>query len=190
MTQPSALVIPGKRGTSTDFEPDLAHQGARMQGTAAAKGHEGEFRRIMPALDGYEADGPGHSGIRDLDDRLRRARRVEAERTSDMGQDGLRRRFDIETCELVADGAFRIDAAKHHIGVGQRRARVAAAIAGRPRQGARAFRSHLEEATLVDARDRAAARSDGRDLDHGRADDEAEIDGGLGRERGVSISDQ
>ena len=74
--------------------------------------------------------------------------------------------LDVETRELVADRAFRVDAAEHDIGVGERRARVAGAVAGRPGKRTGAFRPHLEQATLVDARDRAAARSDRRDLDH------------------------
>ena len=86
----------------------------------------------MPALDRDEADGAGHAGVRDLDDGFRRARGVEPEGMPHMREDSLRRRADVETRELVADRAFRVDAAEHHVGVGQRRARVAAAVAGRP----------------------------------------------------------
>ena len=34
-----------------------------MQGAAAAEGHEGELRGIVPALDRHEPDGAGHAGI-------------------------------------------------------------------------------------------------------------------------------
>ena len=57
------------------------------------------------------------------------------------------------------------------------------AVAGGSRHRAGAFRSDLEQPAAIDRGDRAAAGADGGDLDHRRADHQAEIDGGLRRER-------
>ena len=98
-------------------------------------------------------------------------------------------RLDIERFQLAADRPLRIDAAEHDLGVGQRRPGVALAVAHRPRHRAGALRADLQQAAAVDRGDRAAAGADRRDLDHRRADDEAEVDGGLRRERSLAAGD-
>ena len=63
------------------------------------------------------------------------------------------------------------------------------AVADRARHRAGAFRADLQQAAAIDRGDRAAAGADGRDLDHRRADHEAEIDRGLRRERRLAAGD-
>ena len=86
--------------------------------------------------------------------------------------------------EAAADRAFGVDAAEHDVGVRHRRPRAARAVAGGAGDGARALRTHREEARGVHAGDGAAARADRRDLDHWRADHRAEVERGLGGQRG------
>ena len=188
-TQPSAEVMPGKRGTSAHFEADLADQRADVQRAAAAERHRDEARRIVPALDGDETDRARHARVGDPHDR---GRRVVASRPSGSPTcvgDGALGRLDVERLQLAAERARGVDAAEHDLGIGQRRPRVALAIADRPRHRAGAFRPDLQEAAAIDRGDRAAARADGGDLDHRRADDQAEIDGGLRRDRDLAAGD-
>ena len=146
-------------------------------------GIEGELRRIVPALDRDEADGAGHAGIRDLDDRF-----GGGGTSSPRGRPTCARmaRFAASTSSRASlppigrSALMRPSTTLASVSVGRV---VAAAVAGRPRNRARAFRPDLEQAAVVDRCDRAAARADRRDLDHRRADDEAEIDGGLRRKR-------
>ena len=66
---------------------------------------------------------------------------------------------------------------------------VALAIAHGPRNRTGAFRPDLQQATAIDRGDRAAAGADGGDLHHRGADDQAEIDRGLGGECGSAAGD-
>ena len=101
---------------------------------------------------------------------------------ADMRGDGRARRRHVEPG--LADRPLGIDAAEHDLGVRQRRPRIAAAVAGRSRHRAGAIRSDLQEPAAIDRGDRAAAGADGGDLHHRGADHQAEIDRGLGGERG------
>ena len=189
MTQPSAEVTPGKRGTTRAFQADLLDQGADMQRAAAAERHRREFRRVVTTLDRDEADRARHARVGDLDDRLGGCLHVEPERLADMSADRALRGIEVEPGELAADRPIRIDAAEHDMGVGQGRALVALAVAGGSGHRTRAFRADVQQAAAIDRGDRAAAGADGGDLDHRRADDEAEVDRGLRRERRLGAGD-
>ena len=69
---------------------------------------------------------------------------------------------------LAADELVRGDAAQHDVRVGNR-GPVAFAIAGRAGIGARALRTHAQQAAFIHARDGAAARADGMDIEHRHA---------------------
>ena len=165
-TQPSADVMPGNRGTKRGLQPDLADQRADVQRAAAAERHGDETSRIVAAFDRDEPDRAGHAGVGDLHDRCRRRRGVETERRADMRRDGAFGRFDIERFQPAAERARRVDAAEHDLGIGQRRPRVALAVAHGSGHRAGAFRADLEQAAAIDRGDRAAAGSDRGDLDH------------------------
>ena len=79
-TQPSADVMPGKRGTSAHLSPICADQRADMQRAAAAERHRDELRRIVPALDRDQADGARHARLGDAHDGGRGVVGREAER--------------------------------------------------------------------------------------------------------------
>ena len=61
--------------------------------------------------------------------------------------------------DRTARETIRIDAAKHHVGIGDRRLLAAAAIAGGSRLGAGAVGTDHDAAQRVDPRDRAASRA-------------------------------
>ena len=79
--------------------------------------------------------------------------------------------------------------AEHQPGVGHRRLGAAAAIADRPRVGARALRSHLERAVFVDPGERPAAGPDRLDVEHRRLDRIA-LDRRVAGELGRQVADQ
>ena len=62
--------------------------------------------------------------------------------------------------QCASEQKFGVQAAKYDIGISDSRLRAAAVITGGPRIGADAFRADVEEATLVYARDAAAASAD------------------------------
>ncbi len=177
---------PGEARYHRAFEPDVLDQRAGMQRTATAERHGGESPRIVSALDRDQADGAGHAGVGDPDDGLGRLHHVEAERASDVRRDGALRRLDVEARKLAADRALGVDAAEHDMRIGEGRALVALSVAGGPGPRAGALGADLQQPAAIDRGDRAAAGTDGGDLDHRRADDEAEIDGALRGERGLA----
>jgi hypothetical protein len=65
--------------------------------------------------------------------------------------------------QATAEQKFGMKPSEHHVGVGDRGRRAAAAVAGRPRIGANALRTDMEESAGIDARDAAAAGADGVD---------------------------
>src|SRR5262245_57182410 len=65
--------------------------------------------------------------------------------------------------QAAAGEALRVVTAKHQVGVGNRRMGASAAVAGRPRFGASAFRADGNAAERVEMGEAAAA---GADLDH------------------------
>ena len=68
---------------------------------------------------------------------------------------------------LPADqAAIGAEPAEHHLSVGRCGLAAAAAVAGRPRIGARRLRADAVDAAVVDIGDGAAARPDGVDIDH------------------------
>ena len=76
------------------------------------------------------------------------------------------------------------------MGVRDGRLAAAAAVADGARHGARALRPDRSSAARVqDARDRAAARADGHDVDHGQADRPV-ADAAVGGEAGLAAVDQ
>ena len=105
-----------------------------------------------------------------------------------MRGDGAFGGLGIECLEL-AEGAQRIDATENELRIRERGAGVAMAVAGWPRHRACAFRPDLEQPAAIDAGKRAAACPDGRDLDHGGANDNAEIDGRLRRDSCFPVGD-
>ena len=174
----------GKARHQRALEPDLPDHRAHMQRAAAAERHADESSRDR----GRARSTP--AGSRPPCAHWRRARCASAASSTSSPSGAPTwsaiaawrpRRRDAPTSPPI--GRVGVDAAEHDVGIGQRRPLVALAVAGRPRHRAGAFRPDLQQPAAIDRRDRAAAGADGRDLDHRRADDQAEIDGRLRRER-------
>ena len=172
------------------LQADAADHRADVQCPAAAEGKRHESAGVVAAFDRHEPDGAGHFGVGNTDDGFCRRDRIQSERPPHMLDDGVMRRLRIEPGKLAADGPLAVDAPEHEIGVRQRRSRIALAVAGGSRPGARALGTYFEQPPLVDVRNGPAAGADGGDLDHGRADDEAEVDGRLRRQRRLAVGDQ
>ncbi len=179
----------GKPRHQGDFEADFLDDGTDMQRAAPAERHADELCRIMATFDRYKTDRARHAGVGDPHDRLGRLQHVDAERLTDMRHDRPPGGLDIETRELAADRFLGVDTPEHHMRIGQGRPLIALAVAGRSRHRTGAFRPHLQQPPAIDRGNRSAAGADGRDLDHRRADDEPEIDGGLRRQRRSSVND-
>ena len=82
----------------------------------------------------------------------------------------------IQPVQLAADGVVGINTAQNDIGVGHGGARVPLTIGDRAGRGPGAFRPDVQQAALIDPSDRATARADCRNLDHGGPDHHAEVD--------------
>ena len=103
-------------------------------------------------------------GRRHRQDALDRGGQVDAEPGCHRRQ-RRRRARRVEPHAAAGKGAG-IEEAAGKEGIGQRRPRAAASVAGRAGIGARAFRSDLEHAGLIEPDHRSAAGADRRDADH------------------------
>ena len=110
-------------------------------------------------------------------------------------------RLDGVQLERAADEVRRVDVAEDDVGVGDRRCLAARVVAHRSGRGAGAFRADLQRAGGVEPHQRAAARSDFREVDRrhleevaragekARADHDARADRVLVRARHLAILD-
>ena len=146
-----------------DLAADLASRPAERR--------QGVIARIEAAFGGDAAHGLGHLLDRDGDEalgggfRCRQAHGVGQRRQSRAGGGGIERLIAVR-----AEGGGeigRIDAAQHEIGVGHR-GRAAPSVAGGTGIGAGAVGAHTG-ASAIEEQDRAAARRDGFDIQHRRA---------------------
>ena len=126
-----------------------------VQRPRAAEGDEPEVARVVAALDRHDAQRGVHVLVGDVDDRLRGGHGVDAQPLGDR-RHGPLGRLDVERQAPAELGPAR-EPAEHDVGVGDRRLRPAASVAGGPGIGARAARADLERAGEVQVGDRAAA---------------------------------
>ena len=139
-----------------------------MQRPGATKGDQVEIAVVQPALDGDPPDGDRHIVVHRFDDCVRGFLDRKIKRTGD----GFHRTARCVAVKLhpAAEEEFRIDAAKHHIGVGDRRFRSAFAVAGRAGLRAGALWPDFQQTVLTDMSNRAAAGADCRKIDMRRDD--------------------
>ena len=136
-----------------------------MQRGTAPEGDQGAFSDIQPLFNRMDPCRTGHVLINDFNHRLRAARWIgfqciahgSLERL--LGGGCIQR--DAPACESVS-----IQPAQYEVGIGHRCPFAAAAIAGRPRFGTRAPRSHRDATQFIHARKRASARTDFDHVDH------------------------
>ena len=99
--------------------------------------------------------------------------------------------FRLSLVELhsAAEEMIRVQNAGNDIGIGDRGVLAAAVVANRARVGAGAIGTDLQPSDRVDARDRAAARADGMDVEH-RQRDRPQVDFSLGGDHRIALMDQ
>ena len=143
-----------------------------MQGAGAAEGEQGEVARVVAALERHEPDGARHLVIGDAHDGAGHLVRRQPEVRADLGVEDLADAIEGRR-PADAEQPRRIEPPQQEIGVGDRGLRPAAPVADRPGIGARALRPHLQDSRRAHPRDRAAARADRVDVDHGHAHGQA-----------------
>ena len=143
-----------------------------VHGPRPAEGEERIGAEVLAALDAVHARGARHVFVHHAVDAPRRVGQREPHGAGHRRFHRLLRRVHVET-HAAAEEEARIEIAQEKIGVGDRGHLPALRIAGGAGIGARAVRSHLEEAHAIDAGQRSAARPDLDQLDAGHADGEA-----------------
>ena len=164
----------GKRRHQHRADADLLHQGGAMHRTRAAERHQREIAWIVPAFDRQQANAARHPLIDHGEDRLGGLLDAETKLRPKIPH-RLARSLDVEAVALDANWPRRIDTRQHHVGVGHRRLRSAAAPAHRARIGAGALGSDLQDPRAIDMRDASAARPDRVYVDHRQAERQAEV---------------
>ena len=144
-------------------EVELAGDLGRVQPRGAAKGEQREAPRVDAAPHRDQPHPLGHVGVDDAMDAVRRGQPIDAERCGD----AVDRRLGRAPVEPAppAEKARRVEIAQHQVGVGDRRLGAALAVAGRARNRTGARRADMQDAALVDPRDRAAAGADAGDVE-------------------------
>ena len=145
-------------------DAEIARHVERVDAAVAADGDQRQVARVAPALHRHGADRARHGRVGDGADAVRRILQRQAERLGHVRQDRPLAQAPVDG-QPAAGQRARIDEAQHDVGVRHRRPLVAEAVAGRPRHGAGRLRPDLEQAALVDARERAAAGPDLGDVD-------------------------
>ena len=158
---PNADSTLGCGGTITDELCKQARDLAGMNRAGAAEGEQRHAAVIDAAVGGVRARGCRHRLGDDAEDAARRVRRREIE----LGGERRHRPVGGGAVELhvAAEKVVGVEQAEHEVGVGHRRLRSAAAVAGRAGRGAGAFGTDLEQSQRIGMGDAAAA---GADLDH------------------------
>ena len=167
---------------------ELARDAAGMHRPGAAEGEQHEIAQVVPAHGGDRLDRLLHLHVDDADDAFGRSRHAHAKRARDLVLDRRARRGDVEP-HPAAQEIVLAQVAEHEVAVGDGRHLAAAAVAGRPRHRAGAFRADLEHAEAVDAGDGAAAGADGVDVHH-RHREVAALDLAAAGDRGLAVLDQ
>src|SRR5262249_56894634 len=106
----------------------------------------------------------------------------------DMRSHDPARRLEIEQ-QATTKPRLAAEPAEQQIGIGDRRSRAAAAVAGRTGRGLGAMWADPQGATIIDPCDRSAAGADRVDVDRRQADGYL-IDLGASGGFGLSVSDQ
>jgi hypothetical protein len=170
-TQPSALVMPGRAGTSTLRNAEFAGEGRGMERTCAAKGEEREVARVLAdrLIDTIRIC-PRHVGIGDADQH--RIGRSLASRPS-RAPSSLWKIVLISASGHASPGMELSRSGTGGQAAGWHPKSSAACRPGHSRSGREAtgaLRPDLQNARRIDTRDRAAAGADGADIDHRHMD--------------------
>ena len=161
--KPKALSTPGVVGMISGSAPMSRASALACSGPAPPKATSAEVARVVAALDADHAQGGVHVLVGDVDDRLRRCDRVDAEALGDLAD----RRSAASTSSASAPAELRARRAGARARR-WRRSRSARRRRGRSRPGPgrrpRCCGPDLQRAGEVEVGDRAAARADAVDV--------------------------
>jgi hypothetical protein len=104
------------------------------------------------------------------------------------GLDGLARGLRVDL-QIAGEPRVAVEPGEHEVGVRDGRPCAALAVAGRSRHGFGAGWADTQRAPVVDPGDRAAARTDGVDVDDGKADGDL-ADPGIARRLGPAVANE
>jgi len=139
-----------------------------VQSRRAAEGEQRKTPRVDSAADRNEPYPLGHRRVDDPMNAARSANPIDAE----LDGDGVDRRLGRQAVEPAApaEKAFRIEIAKHQIGVGHGRGTAAVGIAGGTGHRTRALRADMQDAAGIDPGDRPPAGADAGDIEAAECD--------------------
>ena len=134
-----------------------------MQSRRAAEGEQRKTPRVDSAADRNEPYPLGHRRVDDPMNAARSANPIDAE----LDGDGVDRRLGRQAVEPAApaEKAFRIEIAKHQIGVGHGRRAAAVTVTGGTRNRPDALRADMQDPAGIDPRDRSAAGTNTGDVE-------------------------
>ena len=160
---------PGPRRHQHLGDHQLPRERDGVERSGAAEREQDEVARIIAALQRHETDRARHFVVGHADDGGGDLVGAEAEVRADLLVEDVPHTIELRRAR-DAEQPVRVQTAEQEIGVGRGRLVATAAVADRPRLGAGALRSHLQDAGGVHARDGAAAGADRVDIDHRHAD--------------------
>ena len=158
---------------------EALRDGAGVERPGAPERDQDEVARVEAALDRDQPDRVRHVLVGGADRGEGRGFRGQVELGAEPGEGGAGR-VGVEW-HRAAEEVPRVEPPERQVGVGQGRLRAARTVRDRARHRPRAPRPDVQQAALVDPRDRAAARSDRADGDAGDADRDAPRDLELAR---------
>ena len=151
---------------------DRLHERDGMERARTAEPHEREVARVNALGDRVGVDRQRHVVVYDLEDAERRLLDVHLEGARDVLRNRLLGQRGVDR-QVAAEEVLRVHAAQHHLRIRHGRLPAALAVAGRPRYGTRRTRADAECPTRIDVGDRAAAGTNGVDVDHRHQDGQA-----------------
>ncbi len=156
--QPQRRQDPGVGWHEHRRAAELCRQRRLVQGPGPAEGQQGEPARIMAAFDGDEPQGLRHRGIGHGDDPGGARPDLQTEFRRQGGDGGF---GQVGTQgQRTAEPHVGIEAAEHHVGVGDRGRRPAEPVARRARVRSGGAGSDAQRPTVIAPRQRPAARPD------------------------------
>ena len=145
---------------------ELHRDVAGEQRSRATRRDEHEFARVIAASDRVELDRLRHAELLDLERAQRGLLHRHPQAICQLAH-GAVRELTLEAHVSAQKPPIRTQPAQQKLSVGGGRFRPSARVAGRSGVGARRLRTDAEHLPLVDVGDRAAARADRVDVDHG-----------------------
>ena len=181
-------VDPRRQRHQQGGDAEVQRQPAGVHGTGAAEGHQGELPDVVTALGRHRLDGLFHLDVDDLEDAVRGLVKAQPQ---GLGNPLLHHRLRLLLVEgeAPAEKVVGVQHPQDDVGIGDGGVLAAVVVADGAGVGAGAVGSHLERPHRIDARNGAAARAHGVDVEHGQADGPL-ADAALGGDHRAALVDQ